>query len=245
MRPFQIMQRRQAGGGGGGSFAGMASLFAAAEKGAYYDFTDATKLAVNGDGTGGSPSSGGTVKWAVDQSPNLNHLRNNQTAGLPTYSATGVTTSGTNYGLFNMSGFGNWPSISQPFEIIACMSQIAYAGADQRIIAFGASSWFLQGASSGAVRFFDGGYGSSFTPGLNTEFTIDGYFNGASTLDGINGGAMAAGATGAGQPATALVLGSTTAGGASGAQIRFKRLVIVGRALTPTERAGVYAWASA
>ena len=234
--------RRRSGAGGGG-FTTIAALFASGEKGAYYDFTDKSRLAVNADGSGGSPANGGTAKWAADQSPNANHLRN--TVASVAVGATGVTTSGSNYGLFNMSGFGNWPLIPQPFEIVVALEQIAYAGDNARIIGDQDTSWsLLQGSSSGDARFLGINYGLQKSLGIGAEVTLDILTNGASSAIGLNGGAMAA-ETGSGSAGlNALCLGST-AGGNSAAQVRFKRLLVIGRALTPSERAGVLAWVSA
>ena len=238
--------RASSGGqaGGGAPFT-IAGLFAAGEKGAFYDFTDAARLAVNGDGSGGPPAVGGAVKWAADQSPNANHLRTNQSANLPTWSAAGLTTSGAGFGLFNMAGFGDWANIPQPFEIVLCIEQIAYAGSDSRILSAGPSVpwWLLQGPASGNVRFYDGSYGAAINPGIGSQCTIDGLADGGNGLVGINGGAMVA-SPGVGQPLNGLVLGCD-AGGGSPTRIRFKRLVVVGRALSAAERAGAVAWASA
>jgi hypothetical protein len=240
-----IAGNRRRGAGGGGAPFTIAGLFAGGEKGAYYDFGDATKLAVNGDGSGGPPSSGGTVKWAVDLSPNGNHLRSNQSANLATWSAGGITTSGTGYGLFNFAGFGDWANIPQPFEIVCSVEQLTYAGVDRRILSAGPNVpwWLLQGAASGAVRFYDSVYGTAATAGLGSLCTVDGLASGGGSLIGINGGAMSASA-GAGQPLNGLVLGSD-ANGENPTRCRFRRLLVVGRALTAAERAGAVAWASA
>jgi len=234
---------RASSGGAGGSpppFS-IGSLFASAEKGAYYDFTDATKLAVNADGTGGSPAIGAVTRWAVDQSPNGNHLRN--TTGSSTLRrANGVETSGAGYGLFNMAGFGGWPGIADPVEIVATLEQKTFAATDAIIIGSSNTS-FRQGSASGKARPFATVYGTEINPGLLTEFTVDLLFNGSGGLIGLNGGAMQASSTTSGA-LDALALGSGTGGGGS-SQIRFKRLLMVGRALTAAERAGAVAWASA
>lgn len=220
-------------------------LFAASEPGAWYDFTDKSKLAVNADGTGGAPANGGTAKWAVDGSPNGNHLRNTVTS--VAVSATGITTSGTGYGLFNMTGFGNWPSVAVPFEVIVTLEQVAYAAADARIIQFsdvGASPSLLQGVSSGAVRAYDSSYGTEVNPGIGAEFTLHLVYNGASSSIALNGGAASSYALGNTSSAVDLVLGSD--GGAStGASIRFKRLLVIGRTLTAAERTAAISWAGA
>jgi len=223
----------------------IAGLFAAGEKGAAYDFADASKLAINGDGSGGAPAPGGTVKWAVDQSPNGNHLRTNQSANLPTWSAGGLTTSGAGFGLFNFAGFGDWPNIPQPFEMVCCLEQIAFAGSDSRLLSAGPATpwWLLQGPASGNVRLYDGSYGTTVAAGLAAEFTIDGLADGGNGLVAINGGAMVASA-GVGQPLNGLAIGSD-AGGGNPTRTRFKRLLVVGRVLTAAERAGAVAWASA
>ena len=234
--------RRRLGVGGGG-FTTVAALFASGEKGAFYDFTDKGKLAVNADGSGGSPANGGTARWAVDQSPNANHLRN--TVASVAVGATWITTSGSNYGLFNMSGFGNWPSLPQPFEIVVALEQIAYAGDNARIIGDQDTSWsLLQGSSSGDARFLGINYGLQKSLGIGAEVTLDILTNGATSAIGLNGAAMTA-ETGSGSAGlNALCLGSS-AGGNAAAPIRFKRLLVIGRALTTAERAGVLAWVGA
>ena len=245
MTPIRALQMRSPVVSGG-SFAGMASLFAAAEKGAYYDFTDGTKLAVNSDGTGGPPSIGSACKWAVDLSPNLNHLRTNQTTGLPLRRVNGLETSGTNYGLFNTSGFGNWPNIVEPFEIICTLEQIAYAGTDKIMLAFDGSlsPGLVQGASSGQVRFYSGGYAPDMAMPLATEATVE-YFSSSTVREQrLNNGSPVTAGTGA-SSITSVYLGTGSGGGTSGTQTRFKRMLIIGRVLTSVERAGAYAWASA
>lgn len=220
-----------------------ATLFGAGEKGGYYNFTDSASLAVNADGTGGVPAIGGECRSALDLGPNGNRLRN--TVNMVTRRANGIETPGANYGLFNFAGFGDWPSIPQPFEVVACIEQLAFGGTDRRILASGNSvPWYLlQGSASGKLRFFDSVYGTELDPGLGTEFVIDGYCFGAETTVAINGGAMIA-STGSGQPLSGIFLGSDPGGNVS-TQIRFKHLLAIGRALTPAERSGVVQWMQA
>lgn len=220
-----------------------ATLFGAGEKGGYYNFTDGASLAVNADGTGGVPAIGGACRSALDLSPNANRLRN--TVSAVTRRANGIETAGANYGLFNFAGFGDWPSIPQPFEVVACIEQIAFAATDRRVLAAGPNTpWYLlQGTASGKVRFFDSVYGTELNPGLGIEFVIDGYFYGANTTIAINGGAMIA-STGNGQPLDGIFLGSDSGGNAP-TQIRVKHLLAIGRALTPAERSGVVQWMQA
>jgi len=220
-----------------------ATLFGAGEKGGYYNFTDADTLAVNADGTGGAPAIGAACRSVLDLGPNGNRLRN--TVSSVTRRANGIETAGVNYGLFNFAGFGDWPSIPQPFEVVACIEQLGFGGTDRRILASGVSvPWYLlQGSASGKVRFFDSVYGTEVSPGLSVEFVIDGYFFGANTTLAINGGAMIA-STGNGQPLNGLFLGSDASGNVP-TQIRFKHLLAIGRALTPAERSGVVQWMQA
>ena len=220
----------------------IAGLFAAGEKGAYYDFTDAATLAVNADGSGGAPAIGGACRWAADLSPNANHLRNTVTSA--TRRAAGIETDGAGYGLFNMPAYGGWPSIPEPFEIICVASQLAYAGTDRTIFTNNSATLALrQSAASGNVRFYDSGYGPDFSAPINSEFSIALALWPSGRSQSVNGGAAVALPSG-GQPLDGLVLGSGSGGGASGVQARFKRLVVVGRALTSAERAGAVAWAS-
>lgn len=220
-----------------------ATLFGGGMKGAYYNFTDAGTLAVNADGTGGVPAIGAACRSVLDKSPNANRLRN--TVSSVTRHAGGIDTVGANYGLFNFAGFGDWPIIPQPFEVVACLEQLAHAGTDARILAAGTNTpWYLlQGAVAGNVRFFDSVYGTETSPGLSASFVIDGYFYGGESSLALNGGAMIASA-GNGQPLSGLCLGSD-ANGNSPTQIRFKHLLAIGRALTPTERSGVVQWMQA
>ena len=37
-------------------------------------------------------------------------------------------------GLFNMAGFGDWPNIPQPYEIVACLEQLSFSATDNRLI---------------------------------------------------------------------------------------------------------------
>ena len=159
--------------------------------------------------------------------------------------ATGIETSGTNYGLFNFAGFGDWPAITQPLEIMVCFEQLAFAGTDSRILASGTSTplYILQGSASGKVRFFDSVYGQEVNPGLNSEAVIDGYCFGAETSVALNGGAPIAG-SGNGQPLNGLFLGSDP-GGSAPTQVRFKHVLAIGRALTAAERAAMLLWMQA
>ena len=220
-----------------------ATLFGGGMKGGYYNFTDAASLAINADGTGGVPAVGSACRSVLDLSPNGNRLRN--TVSSVTRRANGIETSGTNYGLFNMAGFGDWPSIPDPFEVIACIEQIGFAGTDRRILNSGPSvPWCLvQGTASGKVRFQDTTYGTEVSVGIGTEFVIDGYFSGADTTIAVNGGAMAA-SIGFGQPLSGIILGSDD-GGNNATQTRFKHLLAIGRALTTAERTGVALWMQA
>lgn len=220
-----------------------ANLFGAGEKGGYYNFTDAATLAINADGTGGVPTVGVACRSVLDKSPNGNRLRN--TVGSVTRRAAGVETDGIGYGLFNFAGFGDWPTIPQPLEIVACIEQIAFAGTDSMILTAGPATplYLLQGSASGKVRGFDGGYGTEVNPGLGVEFVIDTYFDGANALVGVDGGSMLA-STGVGQALSGLTLGSNP-GGSGATQIRFKHLLAIDRALTPSERGGVVQWMQA
>lgn len=220
-----------------------ATLFGGGMKGGYYNFTDAATLAVNADGTGGVPTVGGACRSVLDLGPNGNRLRNTVTSA--TRRANGVETSGTNYGLFNFATVGDWPSIPQPFEIIACVEQIAFAATDAALLTSGPSVPFglHQATSSGKVRFYDGTAGLELNPGVAAEFVIDGYFFGADGLVGLNGAAMVS-SPGGGQPLSGLILGSNS-GGNQRTQTRFKHLLAIGRALTPAERTGVTLWMQA
>ena len=242
MNPIRSLQMRSAVAVATGPFV-MSSLFASGEKGGYYDFTDGAKLAVNGDGTGGTPSVGSACKWAIDLSPNNNHLRN--TVSSVTRRTNGIETSGTGYGLYNLPSLGHsWANLPEPYEIICCLEQISYAGADRRILAGDANgTWYLlQGAATGEVRFYAGGYGNAMAAGLGTEFTVDGTFAGTGRQQSLNGGALSTSGVG-NTSISGIALGSTDAGN-SPAPIRFKRMLIIGRVLTSVERAGAYAWAS-
>lgn len=210
------------------------------QKGAVYDFTDAAMLAINADGTGGSPAVDSACRWAVDQSPNLNHLRN--TVSSATRRADGVETSGSGYGLFNMADFGDWPNIAHPFEIIVTLEMIAGHTADNRIIGSD-GAMLLQGSASGKARQFAGSYGAEVNPGLATEFTLDLVYDGATSGIGLDGAAMTTTNPGA-ATLSALCLGSTT-GGASPTNTRFKRMVVREGLFSSGQRAGIIGWAGA
>lgn len=241
MKPFASLRMRPQGGA---AFAGMASLFAAAEKGGYWDFVDGTKLAINADGTGGTPAVGSAVKWAVDQSPNANHLRNT-TASTVMRRANGVETDGTGYGLFNFSGFGNWPTVVNPFEVVACLEQKTFTATGNNIINMGGGLLGLvEGTSSGKVRFRSNpDYSPEYTPGLLTEYTLDCYLSAAQSEFSFNNSAFVTNSM-ATNSISELTIGSA-ANGTINSAVRIKRLLVVGRKLTTAERAGVYAWASA
>lgn len=220
-----------------------ASLFGAGERGAYYNFTDGTTLAVNADGTGGTPAIGAACSSALDLSPNGHRLRN--TVGSVTRRANGIETSGTSYGLFNMTGYGDWPNIPMPFEIVACVEQLAFSGADARLLsAYGNGVYYLQGTTSGRVRPFAAVYGTEVNPGLSTEFVLDTYFDGGASTLSLDGAPMLASPMNSGQALDGLVLGSHSSGTAA-TQGRFKHLLVIGRALTTAERAGVLKWMQA
>lgn len=227
-------------GGGGGPF-DIDDLFALGEDGGYWDFTDGATLAVNADGTGGTPALNASCKWASDLSPNANHLRN--TVSTVTRRTGGIETDGAGYGLFNMAGFGNWPSIAQPFEVFIAMQLLAAETTDDRIIGSGGAN-LLAGTASGKVRGFAGSYGTEFTPGLTTDFTLDLLFHGASSLAGMNTDSPSASADPGGGSLDALAVGSGT-GGTVATALLVKRLVVLSRALTAGERTGVYAWLTA
>ncbi len=231
------------GGGGGGGFS-MASLFAGGEKGAYYDFADSTKLAVNADGTGGVPALDAATRWAVDSSPNANHLRTNQGSNLPVRRANGLETSGAGYGLFNTTGFGDWPNIPEPYTVLCTLEQIAFAGSDSRIWAPSAANGsYLQGPTSGETRFYSGDYGPTLATAIGTEFTIEllsassGRFQRLNNGDAVNVGVTSS-------SLDSFFLGASS-GGSTPTRVRFKRMLVLGRALTSGERAGVVAWAIA
>ncbi len=220
-----------------------ATLFGASEKGGYYNFTDAASLAINADGTGGVPAVDGACRSVLDKSPNGNRLRN--TVSSVTRRANGIETSGTGYGLFNFATVGDWPNIPQPFEIVARIEQIAFAAADRRILQANVGTFFiLQGAAAGDVRAYAGAYGPAVAPGIAAEFTLDFFASGASSTQALDGGAMSAAFNSGGAPLDGLVLGSD-AGGNNATQTRFEHLLVIDRALTTAERAGVAAWMAA
>lgn len=221
------------------------ALFAGGIKGAVYDFTDGATLAVSADGSGGVPAIGSTLKWAIDLGPNGNHLRNTLPDGLPVRRATGVETSGTNYGLFNTATLGDWPAIPEPFEFVGCMEQLTYAF-NGRVIGLSPDAdgaILLQSGATGAIRFANGSLGPELAPGLTTEFTLAANFSSGARTQSLNGGAPQDLGFGAAS-ANALWIGASAPGGPY-AKVRFKRLLVIGRALTAGERIGVTGWASA
>lgn len=220
-----------------------AALFTGGVAGGYYNFTDAASLAVNADGTGGVPVVGTACRSVLDKSPNGNRLRNTVTSVIRR--ANGIETSGAGYGLFNTAGgFGDWPNIPQPFEIVARLELLAGETIDDRIIHSGSLALLLAGTASGKVRGYAGAYGTEFAPGLATEFTIDLLFNGAASRAGINTDAPAAGANPGTNALGDIFLGSD-GGGNAPTQTRFEHLLVIGRALTAAERAGVKLWMEA
>ena len=223
-------------------FAGIGSLFAGGQKGAYYDFADRTKLAVNDDGSGGSPSVGGAARWAVDQSPNGNHLRNT-TGSSVAVASNGIATSGAGLGLYNAPGHGGWPQVDPPFVLVATFEQLAYAGDDRRIVDMSAT-FLLQGPTDGTVRTHStASYGVEVNARIGEEVTVEAVFNGSASSIALDGGPP----TTFNLPVQAgyqMLLGSD-AGGNNAASVRFKRLFIREGVLSATDRAGVIAWARA
>jgi hypothetical protein len=220
------------------------ALFGTGILGAAYDFADRAKLAVNADGTGGPPGIGNAVKWAVDQSPNGNHLRNTMASGMPVCRARGIETSGTNYGLFSIPTLGDWPAMAEPFEIIGTMEQLTYSFNGRLLgLANASTPVLMQSGASGAIRFENGDLGPNLSPGLNREFTLAASFSSTARTQSLDGGIPQNLGLG-NATVSALLLGSNY-DGTNLARIRFKRLLIIGRALNAAERSGVAAWAAA
>ena len=195
-----------------------ATLFGSGELGAYYNFTAASTLAVNADGTGGAPAVGATCRSVLDLSPNGNRLNN--AANTATRRANGVETSGTSDGLINAN---SWPTINPPHEVVISFEQIAHAGVDKNIMSGG--TWQFIQRASGKVALFNGSYGPDIDAPIGVE-TI---------ADLITPG---------GQPLFGMIIGSNF-GGTNPTQVRFKHLLIIARALTTTEREGVTQWMQA
>ena len=216
-----------------------ATVFQAGASGDYWDFTDAVTLAVNADGTGGVPAIDGACRWASGKRGIIN-LRN--TVSSCTRRSNGIETTGVNYGLFCLSGFG-WPgNIPQPYEIMFAFEQLAYAGNDTRIFCSGgASHQVLQGPASGSIRQFLTNYGASHSLPLNTEAVFDGLANGTNSASALNNGAMIDGGESGTFALQGIALGSAD-GGSSATRVRFKRMLVIGRALTSAERSGLTQW---
>ncbi|URD62217.1 hypothetical protein M8312_06860 [Sphingomonas sp. KRR8] len=221
-------------------FGGVATLFSARQKGGYYDFTDLSTLAANSDGSGSAVAIGGDARWCRDLSPNGNHLRNIISSVV--VQPHGVATSGTNYGLFNMPGFGNWPMIAEPITMVACFEILSFGATDDRLIGSSGSGQILQGTRAGSIRLFSN-YSPEVVPGLNREVVVTGVWNGPKSSIALNrdtpitwtssGGAM-----------NALCIGSATGPGPCAA-VRFKRLFVREGLLSTTDRDGVLSWAGA
>lgn len=218
------------------------TLFGAGETGGYWDFTVATSLAVNADGTGGVPAVGDEFRSALDQSPNGHRLRNNLAASV-TRLAGGMKVHG-NSGLYNIPGLGpthgDWVTIAAPFEIIAVMEQLSYAGLYTRVLRdYGGAVGFLQGSASGQSVVFSGAVSADYATPLATEMSIDLCFPGGGPTLSIDNGAPSVTGTNA-QTWNGFMLGGD--GGAAAVDLRFKRVLFIGRALTAAERTGVYQW---
>ena len=221
-------------------FGGMEALFSARQKGAFFDFADLSLLGVNADGTGGPPSPGGSARWARDLSPNANHLRNTVSSVIAR--SDGVVTSGTDYGLFNMQGYGNWPVIAEPLSMIVCLEILSFGAVDDRIIGSNGTGQILQGRSPGSVRLFSN-YSPEVQPGLRRTFVISALWDGPRSLVAIDGEEPVRWAS-AGGAMDALCLGSGTGPGPC-AEVRFKRLFVREGLLSPADRAGVMEWVAA
>jgi len=233
-------RRRGNGGSTPAVFGGMAALFSAGQKGAYYDFTNLAMLAVNADGSGGAPSVGGSARWAQDLGPNTNHLRN--TVSSVGVRSDGIATSGSNYGLFNMRGFGDWPVIAEPLTMVACLEILSFGSTDDRIVGSNGSGQILQGLNSGAIRLFSN-YSPEVQPGLRRRFVISATWDGPRSSIAIDGDAPMQWAS-AGGAMDALCLGSGTGPGPC-AEVHFKRLFVREGLLTALNRKGVESWAAA
>ena len=219
-----------------------ATLFGASEKGTYYNFTNGASLAVNADGTGGTPAVGAACSSVLDLSPNGNRLRN--TVGSVTRRANGVETSGAGYGLFNMAGFGDWPAFGAPYEIMICFEQMAYGSTYARIIGSGGGPWgLLQSTASGQIAWFDSTLEADVAMPIGQESVFH-----VATISGgcfyaLDGGTPVT-FGGAGTGLDGIVLGSGSGGG-NNVQMRVKHLLVIGRALTAGERSGVVQWMQA
>lgn len=220
------------------------TLFGAGETGGYWDFTVAASLAINADGTGGEPAVGAEFRSALDLSPNGHRLRNNHGSSV-TRLVDGMKVHAS-YGLYNIPGFGaaygDWSTIPAPFEIIAVMEQQSYSGLYARMMCdYGGPVGFIQGSASGQSIVFAGAVSADYATPLNTEMSIDMLESAGVTLR-IDNGVPAATGTG-GQTWNGFMLGSNNGG--SPANLRFKRVLFIGRSLTADERAGVVDWMKA
>ena len=125
------------------------------------------------------------------------------------------------------------------------MEQLTYL-ANGRLLALSdaATPALVQGPASGDIRFQTGAATVvPLSPGLNVEFTVGGAFSSGGRTQSLNGGTpIETGLAAAG--VSALHFGSDNAGN-SAPVIRFKRVLLIGRALTSTERAGINGWAAA
>ena len=221
------------------------TLFAGGIAGGYWDFTTASTLAVNADGSGGVPAVGAEFRSASDLGPNGHRLRN--TVDSVTRLANGMLVHAS-YGLFNLpssygAALGDWSTISAPFEIVACMAQQSYDALYSRLLCdYGGPVGLLQGSAAGKVVAFGGAVGSDIDLPMATEAVVRMQIaNGTMRLT-INNGAMIDTGVSAIDWGGFLI---GPAGDSTPAQVRFKRVLFLGRALSGTEASGVHAWMSA
>ena len=221
------------------------TLFRGGIAGGYWDFTTASTLAVNADGSGGVPAVGAEFRSASDLGPNGHRLRN--TVDSVTRLANGMLVHAS-YGLFNLpssygAALGDWSTISAPFEIVACMAQQSYDALYSRLLCdYGGPVGLLQGSAAGTAVVYAGAVSGDIALPMTTEAVVRIRVTSQSVQMIINNGA----AIDTGVSAISwegLLIGPNS--DPTPAQVRFKRLLFLGRSLTNAEASGVHAWMSA
>ena len=143
----------------------------------------------------------------------------------------------------NGAALGDWSVIAPPYEIVACMAQQSYDDLYSRMLCdFGGPVGLLQGSAAGQVVAFGGNVSGDIALPMNVQKVVRMRVT-AQTVQLIidNGTPVDVGISAIGW--NGLMIGPNS--DASPAQVRFKRVLFLGRSMTSAEAAGVQAWMSA